>query len=118
VLSAPSRLDTVAAEVDEYLAGRRREFDVPLDLRLARGFRRIVLERLREIGYGDTATYTAVAAAAGSPKAVRAVGSACANNPVPIVVPCHRVLRSDGTLGQYLAGTGTKQRLLALESAA
>jgi methylated-DNA-[protein]-cysteine S-methyltransferase len=118
VLQAPARLDDVATEIDEYFAGRRRRFDLPLDLRLAIGFRRTVLDHLQAIDYGSTASYTAIAAAAGSPKAVRAVGSACARNPVPIVVPCHRVLRSDGTVGQYLGGTSVKKQLLALESAA
>ena len=80
-------------------------FDLPLDLRLSTGFRRSVLAHLQGIGYGRTASYAAIATAAGSPKAVRAVGTACATNPVPIVVPCHRVLRSDGTVGQYLGGT-------------
>jgi methylated-DNA-[protein]-cysteine S-methyltransferase len=118
VLRAPERLDTAATEIDEYFAGRRRRFDLPLDLRLSGGFYRTVLGFLQGIDYGTTASYTAIATAAGSPKAVRAVGTACATNPVPIVVPCHRVLRSDGTIGQYLGGTDTKKRLLALEAAA
>ena len=73
---------------------------------------------LRDIAYGATASYAAVAAAAGSPAAVRAVGSACATNPLPIIVPCHRVVRSDGSIGQYLGGTDTKRALLSMESAA
>ncbi len=117
VLVAPARLDDVARQLDQYFAGRRRAFDVPLDLRLAHGFRRRVLDHLRAVPYGATATYTAIAAAAGSPRAVRAVGSACATNPVPIVVPCHRIVRTDGTIGQYLGGTETKRALLALEAA-
>jgi len=116
VLNAPGRLDAVAREIDEYFAGQRDAFDVPLDLRLARGFRREVLTRLLDISYGRTATYARVAAAAGSPKAVRAVGSACATNPIPVVVPCHRVVRSDGTLGGYVGGAETKKALLALEA--
>ncbi|MEV7012316.1 methylated-DNA--[protein]-cysteine S-methyltransferase [Streptosporangium sp. NPDC051022] len=116
VLRAPARLDGVARELDEYFAGRRRLFDLPLDLRLARGFRRTVLSHLREIGYGTTASYAAVAEAAGSPRAVRAVGTACATNPLPIVVPCHRVVRSDGTVGQYVGGVETKRILLGLET--
>ena len=82
---------------------RRHRFDVPLDFRLADGFRRSVLRHLPDIGYGQTASYAQVATAAGSPRAVRAVGTACARNPLPVVVPCHRVIRSDGSLGQYRA---------------
>ena len=117
VLTAPGRLDDVARQLDEYFAGSRRVFDLPLDLRLARGFRRQVLDHLREVPYGRTATYTAIAAVSGSPRAVRAVGSACATNPVPIVVPCHRIVRTDGTIGQYLGGTEVKRALLAMEAA-
>jgi methylated-DNA-[protein]-cysteine S-methyltransferase len=118
VLYAPARLDPVARELDEYFAGRRHTFGVPLDLRLSAGFRRAVLTHLREIGYGSTASYAAVATAAGSPAAVRAVGTACATNPLPVVVPCHRVVRSDGSIGRYVGGTEAKQALLALEAAA
>jgi methylated-DNA-[protein]-cysteine S-methyltransferase len=117
VLAAPGRLDDVARQLDEYFTGSRRVFDLPLDLRLARGFRRQVLDHLRAVPYGRTATYTAIAAASGSPRAVRAVGSACATNPVPIVVPCHRIVRTDGTIGQYLGGTEVKRALLAMEAA-
>ncbi|MGI8458080.1 MAG: methylated-DNA--[protein]-cysteine S-methyltransferase [Propionibacteriaceae bacterium] len=117
VLAAPARLDPVARELDEYFGGRRRRFDVPVDLRLSHGFRRTVLDHLRVIPFGRTESYTQVASAAGSPRAVRAVGSACATNPVPIVVPCHRVLRADGSLGGYRGGPVAKSRLLDLESA-
>nr|MDP9006965.1 methylated-DNA--[protein]-cysteine S-methyltransferase [Actinomycetota bacterium] len=117
VLRAPARLDEVARQLDEYFSGARRSFDLPVDLRLAHGFRRSVLDHLRDIPYGATASYSTVAAAAGSPAAVRAVGSACANNPVPLVVPCHRVVRSDGAIGQYLGGVETKKALLSLEAA-
>ncbi len=117
ILSAPKRLDTAAREIDEYFAGRRREFDLPLDFSLSKGFRRSVLSHLTDIGYGHTASYAAVAAAAGSPRAVRAVGTACATNPLPVVVPCHRVVRSDGSSGGYRGGPGAKQALLALEAA-
>lgn len=117
VLRAPARLDEVARQLDEYFSGARRSFDLPIDLRLAHGFRRSVLDHLRDIPYGATASYSTVAAAAGSPAAVRAVGSACANNPVPLVVPCHRVVRSDGAIGQYLGGVETKKALLSLEAA-
>lgn len=115
VLRAPARLDDVARELDEYFAGRRRTFDVPVDLRLLAGFRHVVVEHLADIGYGQTASYAAVAAAAGSPRAVRAVGTACALNPVPIVLPCHRVVRSDGAPGQYAGGAAAKVALLELE---
>jgi len=117
ILRAPGRLDPVALQLEEYFARRRRMFDVPLDLRLARGFRRDVLTHLQQIPYGTTESYAQVAAAAGSPRAVRAVGSACATNPVPIVVPCHRVVRSDGSLGGYAGGSPAKQALLSLEAA-
>ena len=115
VLHAPARLDQAARELDEYFAGSRTGFDLPLDLRLAHGFRLEVLQHLREIGYGATESYAVVAAAAGSPRAVRAVGTACATNPVPVVVPCHRVVRSDGTPGAYRGGPEAKRTLLALE---
>ncbi|MEV4603078.1 methylated-DNA--[protein]-cysteine S-methyltransferase [Amycolatopsis sp. NPDC049253] len=118
VLAAPARLDAVSRELDEYFAGRRHTFDVAVDLRLAKGFRREVLRRLGEIPYGSTRSYSEVAAAAGSPKAVRAVGTACARNPVPLVVPCHRVVRSDGSSGRYRGGEDAKLALLALETTA
>ncbi len=117
ILHAPGRLDPVARQLDEYFAGTRRSFDVPLDLRLASGFRRAVLDHLTAIGYGRTESYAEVAAAAGSPRAVRAVGTACATNPVPVVLPCHRVVRSDGSPGGYAGGPAAKQTLLALEAA-
>lgn len=118
VLRAPARLDEAAKEIDEYFAGFRTAFDLPLDFRLSHGFRRTVLARLPEIGYGQTASYAAVALAAGNPKAVRAVGTACATNPIPVVVPCHRVVRSDGSIGQYVGGADVKKMLLTLEAAA
>ncbi|WP_442864710.1 methylated-DNA--[protein]-cysteine S-methyltransferase [Arthrobacter sp. HY1533] len=118
VLRAPGRLDAAARELEEYFAGRRRVFDLPLDFRLAKGFRREVLAHLPEIGYGHTASYAAVAAMTSSPRAVRAVGTACARNPLPLVVPCHRVVRSDGSQGAYLGGTEAKALLLAMEAAA
>jgi len=117
ILRAPQRLDDVAHQLDEYFTGRRHRFDVAVDLQLVHGFRRTVISCLTAIAYGTTASYAAIAAAAGSPAAVRAVGSACANNPVPLVVPCHRVVRSDGTIGQYLGGVEAKASLLALEAA-
>ena len=117
ILHAPARLDLAARELDEYFARRRIEFDVPLDLRLAHGFRRTVLHHLRDIGYGTTSSYAELAAAAGSPRAVRAVGCACANNPLPLLLPCHRVVRSDGSIGQYAGGVDAKEALLTLEGA-
>jgi len=118
VLRAPSRLDRAARELDEYFSGRRTRFDFALDFQLSRGFRRLVLDELTRIAYGATASYAEVASAVGSPKAVRATGTACATNPLPVVVPCHRVLRSDGSLGGYLGGLGTKRTLLDLEASA
>jgi len=117
ILSAPVRLEAAARELGEYFAGRRRQFDLPLDLRLSAGFRRTVLTHLPEIGYGHTASYAAVAQLAGSPRAIRAVGTACATNPLPVVVPCHRVVRSDGSMGGYLGGPDAKRTLLSLEAA-
>lgn len=118
ILEAPRRLDAVSAQLDEYFAKRRRTFDVPLDWRLTAGFRRAVLHHLvRDVAYGHTATYASLAQLAGSPKAVRAVGSACATNPLPVIVPCHRVVRTDGGMGGYLGGIEVKQTLLTLESA-
>lgn len=116
ILSAPARLDAVARELDEYFAGTRTLFDLPLDRRLSAGFRREVLAHLSDIPYGTTSSYATVARQAGNPKAVRAVGTACATNPLPIVVPCHRVVRSDGAPGGYAGGQATKVALLALES--
>ena len=115
VLEAPAQLTQAARRLDEYFDGRRAWFDIPLDLRLSRGFRRDVLAQLGAIGYGQTASYGTVAAATGSPRAARAVGSACRTNPLPLVVPCHRVLRSDGSTGDYVGGAAAKRALLALE---
>jgi methylated-DNA-[protein]-cysteine S-methyltransferase len=104
-------------QLDEYFEHRRQGFEVDLDWRLSKGFRRDVLEATARIPYGQTGTYTSVATAAGSAKAVRAAGTALARNPVPIVVPCHRVLRSDGELGNYRGGAEAKAQLLDLEGA-
>jgi methylated-DNA-[protein]-cysteine S-methyltransferase len=116
ILAAPGRLDTAARQLEEYFAGRRRVFDLPVDLRLSAGFRRLVLAYLPRIPYGQTESYAQVAVGAGSPRAVRAAGTACATNPLPIVVPCHRVIRSDGSTGQYAGGPQAKRTLLALEA--
>jgi methylated-DNA-[protein]-cysteine S-methyltransferase len=116
ILRAPARLDPVARQLDEYFAGCRNAFDLPLDWSLSRGFRRNVLGHLAsDINYGTTASYAALAQLSGSPKAVRAVGTACATNPIPIVVPCHRVIRSDGGVGAYRGGPLAKRKLLDLE---
>lgn len=118
VVFLPSRLDDARRQLDEYFAGRRRVFDLAVDLGLSKGFRRIVLEHLYgEVNYGETLSYLELAERTGSPKASRAVGSAMATNPIPIVVPCHRVLRTGGQLGGYGGGLDAKRYLLALEGA-
>ena len=117
ILKAPKRLDAAASALDGYFAGRRTTFELPLDHSLSHGFRLLVHQQLTEIGYGKTKSYQEVAALVGSPKASRAVGTACATNPLPIVVPCHRVLRSNGDLGGYAGGLATKEALLRLEGA-
>ena len=105
-------------QLDEYFGHERRLFEIPLDWRLTTGFRRDVLRATEQIPYGQTASYRDVATRAGSPNAVRAAGSALATNPLPIVVPCHRVLRTGGGLGQYRGGPEAKAQLLTLEGAA
>lgn len=117
ILRAPNRLDRVARELDEYFTGRRTGFEVPLDFSLSSGFRLLVQRHLSDIDYGHTATYQQLAQLVGNPRAVRAVGSACATNPLPIVVPCHRVVRADGGIGGYAGGAAAKTSLLALEAA-
>jgi methylated-DNA-[protein]-cysteine S-methyltransferase len=117
VLEAPARLDPARRELDEYFEGRRTAFDLPLDWALTKGFRRQVLDAAARIPYGRTGTYRTVATEAGSPRAVRAAGTALATNPIPIIVPCHRVLRSDGALGGYRGGADRKDVLLRLEAA-
>lgn len=118
ILRAPGRLDIAAREIGEYFARQRQSFDLDLDLSLSHGFRRLVQTHLPEIAYGQTRSYQQIAQLVGNPKAVRAVGTACATNPLPIVVPCHRVLRSDGSLGGYIGGLEAKTALLKLEAAA
>lgn len=117
ILRAPKRLDAAARQLDEYFAGTRRTFDVRLDLALSAGFRQAVQRELPRIRYGETHSYRRVAELVGNPHAVRAVGTACATNPLPIIVPCHRVLRSDGSLGGYIGGQAAKAALLGLERA-
>jgi methylated-DNA-[protein]-cysteine S-methyltransferase len=118
ILRAPQRLDIAVREIEEYFAGRRTGFDLPIDFSLSHGFREQVQRHLSQIAYGRTESYKDVAVIVGKPKAVRAVGTACATNPLPIVVPCHRVLRADGTLGGYVGGLAAKTALLDLERAA
>lgn len=118
VLEAPRRLDEAAVELEEYFTGTRRRFDLPLDRALSTGFREKVQRVLPRIDYGSTRSYKEIAELVGSPRAVRAVGTACATNPLPIVVPCHRVLRTDGALGGYIGGLDAKTALLTLERTA
>jgi methylated-DNA-[protein]-cysteine S-methyltransferase len=115
VLEAPARLDPVRRELDEYFAGRRTGFDTPLDWSHLAGFTRKVLRATARIGFGETSTYAGVATRAGSPRAVRAAGNALGANPMPVIVPCHRVLRTGGALGGYTGGTERKEFLLRLE---
>jgi methylated-DNA-[protein]-cysteine S-methyltransferase len=117
VLRVPSRLDDARRELDEYFAGRRSEFDLPIDWSLTRGFGGDVLRQTARIPFGSTSTYAEVATGAGSPRAVRAAGNALGANPIPVVVPCHRVLRTGGALGGYTGGVERKQFLLRLEGA-
>jgi methylated-DNA-[protein]-cysteine S-methyltransferase len=115
LLEAPAYIDEVRRELEEYFDGRRTRFDLPLDWTLTRGFHRRVLRATERIGYGEVRTYTEVAARAGSARAVRAAGNALASNPIPVVVPCHRVVRTGGGLGGYAGGLERKEFLLALE---
>jgi len=112
----PVLTDTRRA-LDRYFNGTLHQFDLPLDWRLSQGFRAEVLHELAAVPYGETVTYAELAARAGRPAAVRAAGSAMATNPLPIVVPCHRVLRTGGAVGSYRGGVAMKQQLLALEHA-
>ena len=118
ILEAPERLAVPVAQLQEYFDGARHSFDLDLDLRLTSGYRRTVVQALQGIGYGHTVTYAGIAALTGNPGAVRAVGTACGRNPLPLVIPCHRVLRSDGTTGGYRGGPAAKKILLDLEAAA
>jgi len=115
VLESQTRVDPVRRELDEYFDGRRTEFDLPLDWSLAAGFTGKVLHETARIGFGRTSTYAAVASRAGSPRAVRAAGNALGANPMPVVVPCHRVLRTGGGLGGYTGGIERKEFLLRHE---
>jgi methylated-DNA-[protein]-cysteine S-methyltransferase len=115
VLEDPAAFDAERRELDDYFAGRRRGFDLPIDWQLSHGFLLRARQGIATIPYGETRTYTELAREAGNERAVRAAGSACSRNPIPLVVPCHRVLRSDGSLGGYAGGLGMKERLLELE---
>ena len=117
VLEAPARLDEVRRELEEYFEGRRTEFDLSLDWSLVRGFGRRVLRATAAIRYGEVSTYAKVAERAGSARATRAAGNALGANPIPVVVPCHRVLRTGGALGGYGGGVERKEFLLRLEGA-
>jgi methylated-DNA-[protein]-cysteine S-methyltransferase len=118
VLEAPAALDEVRRELDEYFAGKRTSFDVPVDWKLHDGFSRRVLRATARIPYGELLTYAQVAAKAGSPRGSRAAGNALGSNRMPIVVPCHRVVRTGGMLGGYTGGIERKQYLLGLEGVA
>jgi methylated-DNA-[protein]-cysteine S-methyltransferase len=115
VLEAPAELDEVRRELDLYFEGKLDSFDLPLDWRLSGGFRQRVLRAINSIPYGQTRSYTEMARKAGNERAVRAAGTACGSNPIPLVVPCHRVLRTGGALGGYGGGLPMKQALLELE---
>jgi methylated-DNA-[protein]-cysteine S-methyltransferase len=115
VLEAPAALDGVKRELDLYFAGKLDHFDLRLDWRLSSGIRQRVLRAIDRIPYGQTRSYTEMARKAGNERAVRAAGSACGSNPIPLVVPCHRVLRTGGALGGYGGGLPMKQALLELE---
>jgi methylated-DNA-[protein]-cysteine S-methyltransferase len=115
VLEAPQRLDEARRELDDYFAGRRTGFELPIDWSLTRGFAGDVLRQTARIPFGKTSTYAEVASRAGSPRAVRAAGNALGANPLPVVVPCHRVLRTGGALGGYTGGVERKEFLLRLE---
>lgn len=124
VLEDPARLDDVRRELDEYFEGRRRRFDLKLDWSLTKGFVQKILRATARLDYGELATYKQMAEAAGSPRATRAAGNALGSNPIPIVVPCHRIVRTGGkvggyggSLGPYIGGPGIKERLLKLEGA-
>jgi methylated-DNA-[protein]-cysteine S-methyltransferase len=117
VLSAPKRLDPVRKQLDEYFAGRRHDFDVPLDWQLTHGFAQRVLRATARIPYGRVSSYREMAHKAGNVRATRAAGNALGSNPIPIVVPCHRVLRTGGSLGGYGGGLPMKEALLRMEGA-
>jgi methylated-DNA-[protein]-cysteine S-methyltransferase len=116
VLRSPREVDRIRRELDEYFHGRRRRFDLPLDLRGRTGFSREILDRLARVPYGEVTTYKSLAVEAGNPHAARAVGTIMNRNPIPIVLPCHRVVGSNGSLVGYGGGIDRKRQLLDLES--
>jgi methylated-DNA-[protein]-cysteine S-methyltransferase len=116
ILEAPRRLDPVRRELDRYFAGRLRDFDLPIDWTLTGQFARRVLRRTARIPYGSVASYGDVAVEVGTPRGARAVGNALGSNPIPVVVPCHRVVRTGGAIGGYGGGLPRKRWLLALEA--
>jgi methylated-DNA-[protein]-cysteine S-methyltransferase len=115
VLEAPHHLDRERRELEDYFEGRRHEFDLPIDWQLSHGFLLRARQGIAAIPYGETRTYADLARGAGNERAVRAAGSACSRNPIPLVVPCHRVVRSDGSMGLYAGGVEMKKRLLEME---
>jgi methylated-DNA-[protein]-cysteine S-methyltransferase len=116
VVSSESEMAPARDELQAYLEGDRETFDLPVDLRLARGeFRRAALQKLMEIPRGEVVTYAELAARSGNPRAARAAGTACATNPIPVVVPCHRVVPGGGGVGNYGGGPARKVQLLELE---
>lgn len=117
IVEAPNRFEQVRRELDEYFAGKRRDFDVPLDRVLMSAFAKKVLAATSAIPYGNVSTYTEMATEAGSPRGSRAAGNALGSNPIPVIVPCHRVLRTGGNLGGYGGGLDRKRWLLELEGA-
>jgi methylated-DNA-[protein]-cysteine S-methyltransferase len=117
VLRSPNPLTDVRRELDEYFASKRRDFDLSVDLESLPGFQRLVLTELQRVPYGRTDTYGGLAAKIGRPRAARAVGGALNRNPIPIVVPCHRVVGSNGSLVGYAGGLERKEKLLTLEGA-
>jgi methylated-DNA-[protein]-cysteine S-methyltransferase len=116
MLSAPRRLDEPRRELDEYFAGRRRQFELALDLRLMTDFTRRILTATAAIPYGSVSSYRDVAVQAGSPRGSRAAGNALGSNPLPIVLPCHRVVHRGGGIGGYTGGLDRKRTLLAIEA--
>lgn len=118
ISEATTRLDEVRLQLDEYFARKRRDFELPIDWILVKGYARDVLKATAGIPYGGVTSYSEIAVATGRDKAVRAAGNALGSNPVPIVIPCHRVVRSDGTIGGYTGGVEKKRFLMALEGIA
>ena len=117
VLRSSQPVERVRRELDEYFAGRRRHFDVEVDVRFLSGYNRAVLEELARVEYGTTTTYGTLAAKTGNPRAARAVGTVMNRNPIPIVLPCHRVVGASGSLTGYAGGLDRKEALLRLEGA-